>query len=381
MTNENLQETKGSFKLIGKVTRIDKDGAFKEETMDKPNNKNHGRLYRSIRFGTKTSPTNEITVGSFDYEPKEVFLWHSDKAKEEREKGGKYKGLRVPFGQWEQQKEILKEQGHSVLQSRVGLTYGEDGKLQTEGLPRFVASAEIYEELNNGDSVVVEGTLRYSRYKNNQDKWVEQTNYTIEKLFKIKDVDFEAEDFEEVTYFEQEMVFVGADIDKKEGKAYITGRVIDFMKNYNDTQFIVDFTDGEGGYDAPMVKLAEAFAKKMKFGDVINVFGDTLNRVIVSEVEDEEEDEDDIFAQLGGKHKPKHAQSYTARTYVTEMQIHGVDSWDKGVYTEEDFEKDELIEEDNKLNEELGGKKKPNNKSPFDSDEDAGIIGEDDLPF
>lgn len=380
MSQGKLTETKGSFKVIGKVTRIDRDGAFKEETMDKENNKNYGRLYRSLRFGVKTSPTNEITVSSFDYEPKEVFMWNSDK----RKKDETYKGDRIPFGQWEEQEDELREQGYVVLQSRIGLDYGEDGKLKTKGLPRFVASKELYEGLDNGDSVVVEGTIRYSKYKNRNDEIVEQKNYTIEKVFKIKDIDFEDEKFEEVSYFEQEMVFVGADVDKKEAKAYVTGRIIDYYENFEDTQFIVDFSDGEGGYDASMVKLAEAFAKKMKFGDVINVFGDTLNRVVVEETEEEEGDEEDnLLASLGGRSKPKHAQNHVSRTYITEMQIHGVDAWDKKVYTEDDFMKDNLIEENkNPLADELGGKKKKKGDNPFDVDEDDdGIISEDDLPF
>lgn len=376
-----LSETKGSFKVRGKVTRIDRDGAYKEEVMNKPNTKNHGKLYRSIRFGVKTSEGNEITVGSFDYEPTEVFMWNSKKREEDED----YKGDRIPFGTWEEQEDDLREQGYAVLQSRIGLDYGEDGKLQTRGLPRFVASKEIYEGLDNGDSVVVEGSIRYSRYKNRAGEEVEQKNYTIEKVFRIKDIDFDAEDFEEVSYFEQQMVFVDADVDKKEGKAYIIGRIIDYQKNFEDTQFIVDFTNGEGGYDKDMVKLADAFANKMKFGDVINVFGDTINRVVVEEVEDDGgNEEDDLFAQLGGKSKPKHAQSYNARTYITEMRINGVDAWDKGVYTEEDFIKDELIDDndDNDMTDELGGKKKPKTDNPFDvGEDDAGDISEDDLPF
>ena len=374
---KKLVETKGTFKIIGKVTRIDKDGAFREEVMDKPNNKNHGRLYRSLRFGVKTSPTNEITVQTFDYEPEEVFLWNSKK----REKDPNYKGDRIPFGVWEEQQDDLREQGYAVLQSRIGLDYDEKGKLKTKGVPRFVASKEIYESLDNGDSVVVEGTIRYSKYKNRNDETVEQKNYTIEKLFRIKDIDFEAEDFEEISYFEQEMVFVDADLDKQEKKAYVTGRIIDYMGNFEDTQFVVNFANEKGEVDQDMLKLAQAFAKKMKFGDVINVFGDTINRVVVEEVEEEEDDnEDDLLAQLGGKQKPKHAQNYTSRTYITEMSINGVDKWEQGVYTEDDFEKDGLIEDD--LTDKLGGKKKPKSNNPFEIDGDSDIdIDEDDLPF
>jgi hypothetical protein len=375
--NNKLKQTKSSFKFIGKVTRIDKDGAFKEETMTK--GKMSGKTYRSLRFGVKTSPTNEMTVQMFDFEPEKVFLWNSEKKKADSD----YKGDRIPFAQWEANQDELREKGYAVLQSRIGLTYGEDGKLQSKGLPSFVASKEIYENLNNGDSVVVEGTIRHSSYENREGKQVPQTTYQITKIFKIKDIDFDAPDFEEVTYFEEEIVFVDADIDKAEGKAYVTGRTISYNGDFQDSQFVVNFKDAEGNNDAGMVKLAEAFKKKFNFGDVLNVFGDALNRVIVSEVQDEDEegDEDDLLASLGGKSKPKHAQSFVSRTYIQEMSIHGVDAWDKKVYSEFDFIKDELFAEDDKnpLADELGGKNKKKSSNPFETDEI--IISDEYLPF
>ena len=377
MANEKtkLKETKGVFKVIGKVARIDRDGAFREDVLNKPDNRNHGRLYRSLRFGVKTSPTNEIIVQAFDYEPQEVFLWNSKK----READPNYKGDRIPFETWKEQQDELREQGYVVLQSRIGLDYDEKGKLKTKGLPRFVALKEIYENINNGDSVVVEGTIRYSKYKNRNDEIVEQKNYMIERVFRIKDIDFEDDNFEEVSYFEQEMVFVDADLDKEEKKAYVTGRIIDFNGNFEDTQFVINFANENGETDPAMLKLAQAFTKKMEFGDVINVFGDVINRVVVEEVEDEEED--DLLAELGGRSKPKHAQNYVSRTYITEMSINGVDAWKKGVYTEDDFEKDSLIDDDDGLGD-LGGKKKPNTKNPFETDEDEDVdIDEDSLPF
>lgn len=377
MANEKtkLKETKGVFKVIGKVARIDRDGAFREDVLNKPDNRNHGRLYRSLRFGVKTSPTNEIIVQGFDYEPQEVFLWNSKK----READPNYKGDRIPFETWKEQQDELREQGYVVLQSRIGLDYDEKGKLKTKGLPRFVALKEIYENINNGDSVVVEGTIRYSKYKNRNDEIVEQKNYMIERVFRIKDIDFEDDNFEEVSYFEQEMVFVDADLDKEEKKAYVTGRIIDFNGNFEDTQFVINFANENGETDPAMLKLAQAFTKKMEFGDVINVFGDAINRVVVEEVEDEEED--DLLAELGGRSKPKHAQNYVSRTYITEMSINGVDAWKKGVYTEDDFEKDSLIDDNDGLGD-LGGKKKPNTKNPFETDEDEDVdIDEDSLPF
>lgn len=371
MTESRLVQTKNAFKVVGKVSRIDKDGAYKEEQMAK--GKRQGDTYRSLRFGVKTSDTNEITVQMFDYEPEKLFMWNSEKKKAD----SSYKGDYIPFGQWEANPEMYREQGYAILQTRIGLTTGEDGKIQSQGLPSFVASSEIYNNLENGDSVVIEGEIRYSKYKPaNSEKEVEQKTYTIKKAFKIKDLDFADAKFEEVTYFEQEMVFVDIDIDKKEGKAYVTGRIIDFMKNFHDTQMIINFME-DGKQIPEMVKLVSAIKDKVKFGDVINVFGDTLNRVVIEEVEDEGEEKDDPFAIFGGKQKPKHAQAFTSRTYITEMQILGLDGWEQKVYTEEDFIKDDLIE-DNSVANEFGGK--PKKANPFDLGE-TDEIDEEDLPF
>lgn len=370
-----LQQNKNSFKVRGKVTRIDKDGAFKEEQATK--GKKEGETYRSLRFGVKTSDNNEIFVSMFDFEPEQVFLWNSDMAKKAKEKKKEYKGKKIDFAEWLENQDELREEGYAVLQTRVGLTHDDKGKLVSKGLPSFVASEEIYNNLDNGESVVIEGSIRYSTYKNRDDKEVEQKTYTIEKLFKVKDIDFEAEDFEEITYFEQEMVFVDALADKKEGKIYVTGRIIDYWKNFHDTQMVINYKDNNGQDDKDMVKLAGAFAKTVKFGDVIKVYGETLNKVVVSEVKQEDiEDEDDALALLGGKPKPQHKQSYTSNTYITEFQIHGVESWDKKVYKEEDFVKNELLVE-----EDFGGKaNKTKNNNPFleVSDESE---SDDDLPF
>lgn len=373
-----LKQGKGSFKFIGKVSRIDKDGAFKEEVATK--GKREGDTYRSLRFGVKTSENNEMTVQMYDFEPTEVFLWNNDKKKADKN----YKGEKMPFEEWEEQQEELREQGTAVLQSRVGLTYNEEGKIDSKGLPSFVASEKIYDNLSNNDSIVVEGTIRYSNYTNTTtNKVIEQKTYTITKIFKLKDVDFESEKFEEVTYFEQEIVFVSALAEKKENKVFVTGRIIDYYKNFHDTEFVIDYSDGIGGTDAGMVKLAQTFLKKFKFGDVLNVFGDALNRVVVAEADEEEDEDDDLASLIGGKSKPKHAQAYVTKTYISEMQIQGVDAWDKKVYKEEDFVKDELIEEKEDLSDELGGKKKDKkNKNPFGDDEVDGIeIDDDDLPF
>ncbi|NUJ17462.1 hypothetical protein FKN04_12840 [Bacillus glycinifermentans] len=381
-----LQQTKNSFKFIGKVTRIDKDGAFKEEESTK--GKNQGRLYRSLRFGVKTSPNNEMTVQMFSFQPEEVFLWNSDKAKKAKENHKEYKGERIPFEQWVEEEESLREEGYAVLQSRIGLVYDENGKLKSKGLPSYVASKEIFDQLNNNDNVIVEGSIGYSKYENQQGKVVQQKNFNIEKVYRLKDIDFEDEKFKEITYFEQEIVYVDAELDQDNKKVYVTGRTIDYYKDWHDIQFVIDYSDGKDGIDEGMQKLAKSFLKRIKFGDLLHIFGDALNRVDVEEVEDDGGEEEDFTAILGGKAKPSHAQGYVVRNYIQEMRILGVESWEKKVYKEEDFIKDELIEnEDDNLQDELGGKKKEKSNNPFDTDDDPFAnggtieISDDDLPF
>lgn len=381
-----LKQNKNAFKVIGKVSGIDKDYAYNSDVMRK--GRREGENYKSLNFNVKTSETNQIRVGMFSYEPTQVFLWNSAEAKKLKEKNKKYKGERVPFDEWYENQETFRNDGYAVLETRVGHEYNDENKLISNGLPSYVAIEEIYNNFDNGDSVVIEGEIRYSRYKNRDDKMVEQKNFTIKKIIKLRsDVDFKSEKFDEVSYFEQEMVFVDAETDKKEGKTYVTGRIIDYMKKFHDTQFVVNLLDENGETDSDMGKMSNAFLKKIKFGDVVNVFGDAVNRVIVEESEDEDTEEEDIQALMGGKKKPNHAQRYVSKTYITEASIQGIDSIDKKVYKEQDFVVDELIQKDDKNNEDdndFGGKKKKVN--PFDkksnSDENDDIdTDDDDLPF
>lgn len=372
-----LQETKGSFKFIGKVSRIDSEYAFKQAEAER--GKRQGDTYRSLRFGVKTSDTNEMTASMYDFEPTEVFLWNSKKKKEDNT----YKGERVSFEEWLDNQDAYREEGTTPIQTHVGLHQKEDGKMDIKGMPGFVASKEIFDGFDNGDSVVVSGNVRFSSYENQNGKVIEQTTFGIERIVRIKDIDFEDEKFEEVTYFEQQMVFVDAVAEKKEQKVYVTGRTIDYHKNFHDSEFIVDYSDGEGGTDDGMVKLATAFTKKFAFGDVLTVFGDAINRVIIEENEEEEDEPEDLLASLGGKSKPKHAQNYVSKSYVNEMQITGVEAWDKKVYKETDFEVDELVDKKSSKKddtEDFGGKKKKDT-NPFDDDSGKIEISDDDLPF
>lgn len=377
-----LTQTKSAFKFIGRATRLEKDGAYKEATMDK--GKNKGKVYHSLRFGVNTSETNGMTVQMFGFTPEQVFLWNSEKNAEFKKEGKKYKGLRVPFDEWLDTKEDYYEKGHVPIETKVGFVRDEEDKLITKGLPAFVASEAIHANIDNGDTVVVKGDIRYSTWTNPEGKEIAQTTFSIKEIYKIADIDFEDKDFEETTYFEQEMVYVDAVDEKKESKVFVTGRTIDYNGNFQDSQFVINYSDGEGGTDEVMRKLADSFLKKISFGDLIEVNGNALNRAIVEEAEEASEEED-FLATLGGKAKPKHAQRYQNTSYISEMQIEGIDAWSKKEYRESDFVVDNLVDKEKEKQkptselDDLGGKKKKDDNNPF---ADGMIeIDEDDLPF
>jgi len=358
--SKELQQTRGTFKLKGLVKGIDRDNAYEEGI--RTGGKYDGVPYRKLNIGLQTEPNNQIRLGLFAYEPEEVFMWNSAKKK----KDSSYKGERVPFEQYLETKEVLKENGTAVLQTRVGVDYDEKGKLQSEGMTSYEASELIYENIDNDEGAFIEGQISYSTFTNRGGDEVTGTNYNVERFFKAKEpFDLKDEKYEAQNYYEQQFVFVDSMIDKEKKKLIVVGRVIDYHKNTIDVQFSVNY-----GEDEDMGKLAKNISKKFKFGDLVTVFGEILNQAIEEEVEEEE---DNALASLGGKAQPSYA-TRTNKTYNREMTIDGITQWEKAYYSVDDFEANELVEEvkDN-LTSELGGKtkKKVESPDPFDDEEDS----------
>lgn len=374
---KELEQTRGEFKIKGLVKGIDRDNAYEEGV--RPDGRHAGRTFRKLNLGVQTSEDNQLRLGMFSYEPDEVFLWNNEKRKKDKD----YKGERMPYEEYLQKKDILKANGTAVLQARIGVETDEDGKLITHGLTSYEASEEIYDNIDNDDSVYVEGQISYSEYKNRQGDMTTAVNYNINRLFKSSnDFDLRDENYEKQDYYEQQFVYVDSMVDKSKKQLIVIGRIIDYRKNTVDTNFVINY-----GEDKSMSKLAENVRKKFKFGDLVTVFGQLVNRTVEQDVEEEE---DDLLSALGGKSQPSHAKRANF-TYEREMTIDGVLEWERGFYTEDDFYENELVEEDDdNLTSELGGKKPKKNDNPFsesdDNDEGDPFADEDpfqesDLPF
>ncbi|SDX94020.1 hypothetical protein [Thermoactinomyces sp. DSM 45892] len=372
MANE-LKQTKNEFKLMGKLTRLDRQGAFNEEVSAQ--GKRKGETYRKLRFGVKTSETNEILIEMHDYQPKEVHLWNQKLANEAKVKKVKYKGEMVAYGEWIKNKKKLEADGYEVLQTKIFVSDEETGRIVKEGMPRYTASKYIHDCFKNGDSVLIEGEINYSEYESRNGEKKRSRNFWIKRITKQKeDIEFDSNEFKELSFFEQAMVFIGVELDRDNSKAYVTGRMIDKRTNFADSEFALDFSDGKGGIDETMYRLASNLQKKFHFGDVIKIDGNIVNRVIIQEDFREEED---LLLALGGRAKPNHARSWSSKSYISELQIEGVRAWDKKVYQEEDFVKDVLFGED-KLVEELGGRSS-SRSNPFKAKHD--LDDELELPF
>ena len=355
---KELEQTQGTFKLKGLAKNLDRDNAYEEAVKtDGPHN---GEVFRKLNIGIQTSENNQIRVGMFSYEPELVFMWNSEKKKKDKS----YKGDRVPWDEYLEQKDILKENGSAVLQARVGVEYNDNDKLESHGLTTFEASELIHENIDNDDSVYVEGQISYSQYEDRSGKKQTGVNYNLNRLFLAKDdFDLEDEEYEEQNYYEQQFVYVDSNIVKDEKKLYVIGRIIDYRKNVIDTTFVVNYGEDEG-----MERLAKNIKKQFKFGDLVTVFGEILNQAIEREAEDEDSGD---LTSLGGKSQPSYAKR-TSYDYNREMTIDGVLEWKKGHYTEEDFANNETVveeEEDEDLSSELGGKKRKKFES-VDEDED-----------
>jgi hypothetical protein len=358
---KELVQTKGRFTLRGKITGMGNDRfpAFVEDTMTK--GKNKGKLSRKLNIGIQTSPTNIIRVGTFDAMPDKVYMYSSE------EKSGQM----FDFDIWEEQKEY----GYASLDVRVGFEFKEDGKVDSHTYPSFVASELIDDNFYNGDSVIAFGEITHSKGQTKDGNETVFTNYKLKGLIKIKDIDFDDEKFEEMSVFEEEIVYVDVVDDRKEKKMKVFGRTIDFKQDFVNVTYTIDYGT-EDGLDKDMLRLAENFKKKLSFGDLVTVHGNIWNRLKVVQIEVK-----DDWGGKAQKTSDKREQSIDILGIADKED--GSKKIEKKMYSVQDFEvaqkKNEFVVDAPKSEQSLGGR-----ENPFGGKNKKIDIEEDDfdsLPF
>lgn len=339
-------QTKSYFKVEGKVTGIDRENAYREDDVGE-GKKSAGKSYRSIRFGVQTSLENTIYVELFGMEQDWVYPY-SSKAKASK---------KIAFDQRNNP-----PSGYHIIGINMGLEKDDKGKQVRKSMVEYDAVEYIHSILTNGESVQITGKVEYGEYENKQGEMVQQTRFVIGSIFVMdKEIDFEAEDFKEVSVFDQEFVYVDSEFDKESGKRFVTARVIGYADKFQDVTLVVEASKSEG-----LKKLSDKIGK-LKFGDFLKVIGKAVNRVDLVEAPEIEDGDDWGGEDVDGYNRD------SVKSYTNELQITKVDpaSFKAKMYKEEDFIVDDLIDDGDIENED----------NPFSDDNDDDNFGDDDLPF
>lgn len=342
----NLEQTKGKIKVVGKVVGIKNENAFKEgfTKNDKP--------YKTISFFVETSNINKVQnrvkVELFGMEREHVFAY-SQKAKDSKkvawanrhDSHGDFKVMGVNMF-------IEDEEGSNKKLRKVQVEYD--------------AIDYIHTNLKDGDVVRINGEIDFQEYENQQGEVQESKKFIIKSITKLdEELDYEAEDFKEVSQFEQDIVVTETMVDEDTKQLIINAKVIKYGGDHVNATFIVD------GEKYP--KLANNMGRRLSYGDFIKVYGLIINSAIKEEAPVEEVMDDDDW---GGDDEIKQDfESSYVTNYIQELQITSVDtsSYEQKKYKEEDF----LSEEEDIFNGDVS-----DSGDDFADDNEEEI---DDLPF
>jgi hypothetical protein len=328
-----LEQTRNSFQIRGKIIGTGKEQFFKA-TKTKTN-----KDFRAINFGVETDKQKTILYCQFNGMPQE-FVYFSGKDKDKKNVTEKVK--------WAD-RYSWKKDGFRLIGVNLGLEKIEDDKgkevNKKEYLAPFDACDYVHENMTDGMSVFVKGTIEYGHYTDKNGE-VRHTEKLIPNQISLcQPIDFDALDkdgkpYQVVSDFEQKIVFESIEkVEETEGKFNLTAKII----NYNSIE-VANFV-----VEDP--KLATNFKKKVKPFTAMKVWGAIRTVRNTDEVEVETED------GWGSTNKMQRVNT----PYKMEFVILGADpaSMDTEEYSEEKI--DAAIEK---------MKKEENKEKSFDTQDD-----------
>lgn len=344
-----LPQTKGMFKVMGKVSGVGGDKFFTELKTKT------GKDGKKVKFMVETKEgedgVNKVPVELTGYEKENVYFFRNEDLDHGIEKDSKAVAWRDRLK--------FKQKGYNLLGTRVGLEKDEEGKNKQKVLVEFDAADYISKHLQDDQSVFVKGDIDYSESTGESGTRL-FTRYQINQLSACKkDIDFESENFKEGNAFKQTFVYTGIEKAQEEGKYIISGLIVGYQ---NITH--VEFTTYKAG-------LARTFKKKIRPYTAITVWGYLDNRVIKEEVEESDDwGEADTFDTAGS-------------VFINERVITGADkdSIDKDTYSQDKVE--EAIKAIKEFGESAAKVEKKDNKKDDDDfgDDDFGFDDDEDIPF
>lgn len=356
MGKQALEQTRGEFKFVGKVT-----GLENTDRVLKTGETRNGKPFKSLNFSIKTSEANQLRVSLFAMQQEDVYVYNPKTKKTTKKK----------YSDWKKNGEKWEQSGNMLIGVNTRITDGSDDDVIR--LPQWEAVDHIMDNLKNGDSVMISGDIAYSPNTSENSNGKPYINYNISSIYKTKNpIDFNSEDFKEQNNFKQQFVFVDSERDEEREKLDVIARIIDYNGTYLDTNFVINYAGSKA-----LEKLANVYENQLTFGTTIYAHGAVHNRAveIEQEVSDDDFDDDDFMSALMGEDDP----TETFTSYINELEIKGtakstkkIQSIEKDRYSESDFtdENDSVLVED--IDEE---------EDDFFGEEEDDDFDNDDLPF
>lgn len=304
-----LQETKGTFQVKGKINGVESNRFYTEKKTK--NNKD----FRAVNFGCEYNDKQTMYMSLNGMPQDNVYFSkrNSETKKTETEKVA-----------WANRNKFNKE-GFRMIGVNLGLvkTTDADGKEVNDKktMAPFDACAYIKENMTDDMSTFIRGNIEFSSYFDNDGNIRRSVKYVPNQVSLCKNVDFEEynETNKPVHDFTQTIVFMGIDKerenDKETGRFVVSAKIVTYS-DIVDTEFII--TDA---------KLAGLFKKNLKAYNNISVHGhiEVTHRV-------EEVIEEDTWGMINSM------QSVSAPTKI-EMIITGAtpSTIDRELYTEKNI--------------------------------------------
>lgn len=301
----NLKETKGYANFKGVISGL--------HNRRKGSSRSDESWGTKLRFYVKTSEHNSIPV--------ELTQWSSQIGKpvyiSSKNDDGGYETKAID---WDRRTEEF--EGWQLI----GVSARGKNHEEVSTLVPIDAIDYIETNFNDGDEVFISCNIRRSQ---SGDK--SYINYEVNRIYASKNpIDFEAEDFEEVSDFKETFVFDSYFADKKEGKLFINAKTIQYGDKVTPAVYTVWTATEEDK------EVANYIAKNCKFGDILTTSGIVHNRVIGEWVENEETGSGGVVGRTS-KTFQKSARQFITKGELKEYQILGIESIVNGAYKESDF--------------------------------------------
>lgn len=266
----NLPQTRGSFEMAGKVTGTQRSNFYNEKETKS------GVMRRVLSFGVQTSNENTFYIDLAGMPRDKVYFFR----RADKDKGIEKDKKEVA---WKDRLTYVAPEGYDMIGVKVGVTKktNSDGKVVNDNktLTDFDAAKEISENLHDGDNVYVRGNIEYSTYNGKHQIRFVPTQVSLSS----KEIDFDAEGFEECAQFVQTLVYTGCR-KSEDDEVIIDAKIVNYS-SIEDAEFFIDYKK-----DAMNKAMADSIRKRLKPYTSFECHGNIVSQQIVEDVNDAEDD-------------------------------------------------------------------------------------------